>query len=118
MPSYLQKYYELTAVVRPDVVAEGREFTIAAADELAEWCGGELEVRDGRHVFVVSPGPVGPGGVAELGDYVMRYGAEQWVEPAGSFTSRWHAEGVDVPVEPPVRVYEPFDVVQGHSPWS
>jgi hypothetical protein len=119
MPQYLQRYYELRPVVRQDVVAEGRQFTMEAVAELAEWCGGELELRDdGRHVLVVPPGPVGPGGVAELGDTVMRYGVEQWVEPAGGLLQRWHPADGEIPDEPPERVYPPFTITQGENPWS
>jgi hypothetical protein len=118
MPQYLQRYYELHAVVRPDIVAEARQFSMAAVEDLAAWCGAELELRDDRHVLVVPPGPVGPGGVAELGDYVMRYGVELWVEPAGGLLQRWHPEGAEIPQDPPERIYPPFTITQGDNPWS
>jgi hypothetical protein len=119
MAQYLQRYYELHAVVRADIVAEARQFSMDAVAELAEWCGAQLELRDdGRHVLVVPPGPIGPGGVAELGDYVMRYGIEQWVEPAGGFRQRWHSAGDEVPDEQPTRVYPPFHIDHGPNPWS
>lgn len=118
MPDYLQKYYELATVVRTDVVAEGRQFTMDAVADLTDWCGGQLETRDGNTVLVVPPGSVGPGGVAQLGDYVMHYGAEWWVEPAGGFTNRWHPGDQDVPASAPERMYAPFTVTYGESPWS
>lgn len=119
MPQYLQRYYELRPVVRADVVAEGRQFTMEAVPELAEWCGAELQLRDdGRHVLVVPAGPVGPGGIAELGDYVMRYGVEQWVEPAGGLLQRWHPADTEVPAPLPERIYPPFTITQGENPWS
>lgn len=117
MPEFKQQYYEIHTVVRDDIVVEGRLYAPDTVDDLAEWSGGSVETRDGEAVFVVPAGPVSPEAVAQLGDHVMRLGPEWWVEPAGSFTQRWHDAAAETPVVEPARLYAPFDIVPGVNPW-
>lgn len=117
MPNFLQRYYELHTITNADTVAEGRQFTPSSAADLSEWCGGEVRTEDGQTVFVVPAGPASAEARAKLGDFVMHFGIEWWVEPAGGLYQRWHDSSV--PVEPiaAVRMYAPYSITYGANPW-
>jgi hypothetical protein len=61
-------------------------------NRLAEWCGGETAVEEGR-IVVLIPGP--PALTVRQGDWVVYDGERYRVEPAGGFNTRYWPRGVD-----------------------